>query len=90
MVCSVAADQPFWGRQVARLGVGEHVPQARLDADRLRAGLRRLLQPAVRGRAQQLGHALRAEDDAAVRAAELIEEHAAGRHPGGVDRERAA
>jgi sterol 3beta-glucosyltransferase len=90
MVCSVAADQPFWGRQVARLGVGEHVPLARLDADRLRAGLRRLRQPAARGRAERLGQALRAEDDAAVRAAELIEEHAAGRYPGGVARERAA
>jgi UDP:flavonoid glycosyltransferase YjiC (YdhE family) len=77
MVCSLTVDQPFWGRQVARLGVGEHVPLARLTTDRLRAGLLRLTEPAVRIRAEQFRHRLRTEDDAAATAAELIEHYAA-------------
>lgn len=73
MICSVFADQPFWGARVERLGVGVHEPFAKLDAPRLREGLERLLAPATVERAAQLGAQLRAEQPAAAVAADLLE-----------------
>ncbi|MDP2316980.1 MAG: glycosyltransferase [Pseudomonadota bacterium] len=66
VVCSVFADQPFWGERVSRLGVGAHVPFPRLDRRTLTAALRACLQDDVRQRAADLGAKLRAEDGATV------------------------
>jgi sterol 3beta-glucosyltransferase len=65
VVCSVFADQPFWGARVARMGVGAHVPFARLDQRTLAAALRSSLRDDVRQRAAALGAKLRAEDGTA-------------------------
>lgn len=73
MVCSVFADQPFWGSRVERLGVGAHVPFAKLDANRLRTGLETLLTDATAELAADLGLRLRAEEPAARVAVELLE-----------------
>lgn len=62
LVCSVFADQPFWGARVTRLGVGSHVPFAKLDQRSLTLGLRAVLKDDVRERAASLGARLRAED----------------------------
>ncbi|MCB9594136.1 MAG: glycosyltransferase family 1 protein [Sandaracinaceae bacterium] len=72
LVCSVFADQPFWGERVKRLGVGDHVPFRKLDKRRLRDGLALLQRPDVRARAAQLGERMRTDDGlaAAVRAVE--------------------
>lgn len=43
-VCSLVADNPFWGARVEQLGIGVHERFADLDQDRLEAGLRRALQ----------------------------------------------
>jgi hypothetical protein len=43
LVCSVFADQPFWGRRLASLGVGAHVPFSELTQSRLEESLRPLL-----------------------------------------------
>jgi len=61
LVCSVFADQPFWGMRCRRLGVGETMPFARLDAPRLTVGLRKILDPGVQARARALGEALSGE-----------------------------
>ena len=82
LVCSVFADQPFWGQRLRALGVGAHVRFAALDEDALAHGLRTALDPAVRRRAARLGAALREEDGAAGRAADLLE--ASGAAPGGM------
>jgi len=74
MVCSVWADQPFWGKRIETLGAGAHVPFKRLDAQALEAGLRRLLSDPVRERAAALGEAIRSEGDGTERAAELLDE----------------
>ncbi len=71
VVCSVFADQPFWGSRVERLGVGAHVPFAKLDARRLTEALRTALSRETRDRAAALGERLRAEDGLA-RAAEVL------------------
>ncbi|MDX2090491.1 MAG: glycosyltransferase [Kofleriaceae bacterium] len=72
VVCSVFADQPFWGARVTRLGVGAHVPFAKLDRTTLLAALRTVLTPEVRQRAAALGARLRAEDGAGTAADHLV------------------
>lgn len=73
LVCSVFADQPFWGERVVRLGVGAHVPFAKLNRRTLTAGLRAALQDDVRRRAVALGQRLRAEDGTAATLDALVQ-----------------
>lgn len=44
-VCSLVADNPFWGARIEQLGIGVHERFADLDQHRLEAGLRRALHP---------------------------------------------
>lgn len=75
MVCSVLADQPWWGERLRRLGVGEHIPFRKLTRERLKARLRTLLAPALAERAGRLGAAIKAEGDGLPEATRLLEEH---------------
>ncbi|HEY1688282.1 MAG TPA: glycosyltransferase [Solirubrobacteraceae bacterium] len=74
LVCSVIADQPWWGQRLRKLGVGAHVPFAKLNRDKLSAALRMLLDPAVAERARRLGDRIEAEGDGLPRASRLLEE----------------
>lgn len=74
VVCSVFADQPFWGSRVARLGVGAHVPFAKLDLERLKGALKVALTDDARAKAAALGARLRAEDGLAQAAATILGE----------------
>jgi UDP:flavonoid glycosyltransferase YjiC (YdhE family) len=58
------ADQPFWGRRVAALGVGpQPIPRPRLSAERLANAIRLAVGDAgMRQRAAELGRRIRAED----------------------------
>ncbi len=76
VICSVFADQPFWGARVTRLGVGAHVPFAQLNERTLATALRSVLTKEARERAKALGTRLRAEDGTAKAA------HAIARHFG--------
>lgn len=78
MVCSVWADQPFWGARLEQLGCGVHVPFKRLDQTKLEAGIRKLLSDPVRERAATLGESIRAEGDGAERAAQLLDDWVVG------------
>lgn len=62
VVCSFFADQPFWGRRIEGLGVGAHLPRAKMTRDKLQSALSGALAPETRGRARALGEVLRAED----------------------------
>ena len=73
VVCSVFADQPFWGARVERQGLGAHVRFAELDGDTLEAALSIALDDAVRSRVGQLALRLRGPREAAVAAADEIE-----------------
>ncbi len=73
LVCSVSFDQPMWGGQLARMGVGAHVPFVQLDEERLAAGLTTLLRPDTVRRAQDMGSRLRARTDATTRTADIVE-----------------
>jgi predicted nucleic acid-binding protein len=58
------ADQPYWGRRVAALGVGPRpIPRHRLTVARLEGAIRLAAEDAaLRGRAAALGARIRAED----------------------------
>lgn len=78
VVCSVFADQPFWGARVTRLGVGAHVPFAKLNRRMLAEALRTAGRDDVRRRAAALGERLRAEDGTAAAADAIARHFAAG------------
>ncbi len=67
-------DQPFWGAQVAALGVGpQPIPRAKLSAARLAGAIQRTVSDqAMQTRAAQLGQQLRAEDGVARACATII------------------
>jgi UDP:flavonoid glycosyltransferase YjiC (YdhE family) len=61
LICSVFADQPFWGSRVTKLGIGTTFPFQEWSEERLLEGLRVLVRPDVRERASRLGAAVRQE-----------------------------
>lgn len=69
LVCSVFADQPFWGRRCRALGVGETFPFHKLDERRLSAGLSTVLE----GRVADAARALAAEMEQEEPIADAIE-----------------
>jgi len=77
MVCSSFADQPFWGRQLERLGAGVHIRFTELTEDTLRSGMSRLMADPVRRRAAQLGERMRAEPHGTPLAADEVDKYLA-------------
>lgn len=77
MVCSYSTDQPFWGRQLERLGAGVHIRFTDLTEETLRSGMSRLMADPVRRRAAQLGERLRAEPHGTLVAADEIDKYLA-------------
>jgi sterol 3beta-glucosyltransferase len=76
IVIPFMADQPFWGQQVARLGVGTPpIARKRLTADALAGAITAALDGGVRARAADLGAKIRAEDGVA-NAVELVGRYA--------------
>jgi sterol 3beta-glucosyltransferase len=67
LVCSVFADQRFWGERCRKLGVGDTFPFAKLDLRRLTKGLEAVLDPQIAKRARKLASRIAGEDG--VRAA---------------------
>jgi hypothetical protein len=84
IVIPFAADQPFWGQRVARLGAGPApIPVNHLTAGSLIRALAEAESPLMQERAQAVGRMLLAEDGVGT-AVELIEQHAirfGGRRP---------
>ncbi|APA99324.1 uncharacterized protein NS506_05278 [Nocardia seriolae] len=72
LVCSVSFEQPMWGGQVEKLGVGAHLPFAELTADRLEHKLAPLLNDERRTRVGEFAKTLRTTGTV-ERAADLIE-----------------
>jgi len=73
IIVPFTADQPFWGRQVFRLGVGPRpIPVQQVSATKLAQAISAAVgDSAMRARAQDLGTRIRAEDGVA-RAMEVI------------------
>ncbi|KIA64835.1 glycosyltransferase [Nocardia vulneris] len=72
LVCSVSFEQPMWGGQVERLGVGAHLKFTQLTTDRLEQGVAALLTTERRSRAAEFARTLRTEGASAY-AADLVE-----------------
>ncbi|WP_327144123.1 glycosyltransferase [Nocardia sp. NBC_01327] len=79
VICSVQADQPFWGRQLETLGLGATLPFAHVTADRVEQLLIRATDPTVVLRASAYG--MRFRDDGVARAATVVESLAPLDHP---------
>jgi sterol 3beta-glucosyltransferase len=77
VICPFVADQPFWGRRVAELGVGPSpIPQRNLTADNLAQAIQETMTDTrMRRRAAELGAKIQAEDGLG-NAMAFIEEHA--------------
>lgn len=72
VICPFFADQPFFGRQVARLGVGsEPIPQKRLTADRLARAFDQATSEKMKAKARSFGRAM-ADEDGAKTITEMI------------------
>lgn len=72
VVCSFFADQSFWGKQVARLGVGSHLRFKNMNGDSLKRALLDALEEGTQQRAADLGSRLRMEQGT-LRACEALE-----------------
>jgi sterol 3beta-glucosyltransferase len=72
LVCSVSFEQPMWGGQVERLGVGAHIRFTQLTAARLEQGMASILTPERRTRAAEFAKTL-STDDASARTADIVE-----------------
>lgn len=72
LVCSVFADQPFWGHRCRALGVGDTFPFKKLDERQLLAGLRSVLEPGIAVAAGELASRM-AEEDPLAEAVAAIE-----------------
>jgi sterol 3beta-glucosyltransferase len=76
------ADQPYWGRRIAELGVGPApIPRQRLTVERLAHAIEQAVEDqTMRQRAADLGAKIRVEDGIgrAVAIVQQIEEHEAG------------
>jgi sterol 3beta-glucosyltransferase len=77
VICPFVADQPFWGRRVAELGVGPSpIPQRNLTADNLARAIKEAMTDTrMRRRATELGSKIQAENGLG-NAIGFIEEHA--------------
>ena len=64
VILPFAVDQAFWGKRVKDLGVGpEPIPFKKLTADKLARAIQEAVErPEIRGRAAELGKAIREED----------------------------
>jgi UDP:flavonoid glycosyltransferase YjiC (YdhE family) len=81
LVLWVAAEQPLWGKQVKRLGVGTYRRFSATTSDTLLADLRVLLARSTSERAHELAGRMSRPSDSVTRAADLLEEVArTGRH----------
>ncbi|MFD3745196.1 glycosyltransferase [Nocardia sp. NPDC058633] len=74
LVCWVGSDQPYWGAQCVRHGVGASVRLKGLTADVLVAELNTVLTPECARRAEQVAGELITPEQAVARCADLVEE----------------
>ncbi|MGW5437370.1 glycosyltransferase [Nocardia asteroides] len=71
VICSVQADQPYWGQALRRLGLAAALPARELTGPRLDAALDRISTPAVRRRSAEYAALFRT--DGVARAADAVE-----------------
>ncbi|MEE4024259.1 glycosyltransferase [Gordonia sp. PKS22-38] len=78
VICWFGSDQPFWGNELQKLGLGVSMPFRRFDAERLEAAVHTALEPEVRSRAVAFAATLVPGDRAVARAVAEIESATGG------------
>ncbi|MGK9270123.1 glycosyltransferase [Williamsia muralis] len=73
-ICWFGADQPMWGQQLTRLGVGVSTPISRIGSDKLTSLVSALIEPARRTAAQAMATSMIKPECAAASAVTIIEE----------------
>lgn len=81
LVLWVAAEQPLWGKQIERLGIGTSRRFSATTRDSLLADLRVVLSPQIAERSRLLATQMSAASASVSRAADLLEETARNRDP---------
>jgi sterol 3beta-glucosyltransferase len=71
VVCSLFADQPFWGRRIQRSGAGVHLPFRNLSVESLREAVLEALAEDKADAAAALAQSMQAEDGLGAAAAAL-------------------
>ncbi|MGB3789307.1 MAG: glycosyltransferase [Phormidesmis sp.] len=76
IICPFFGDQPFWGKQIHKLGIGPRpIPQKQLSANNLGQAIREAIaDPKMRQRAESVGKRIRAEEGVA-QAVEIIKRY---------------
>ncbi|MDZ7910268.1 MAG: glycosyltransferase [Rhodococcus sp. (in: high G+C Gram-positive bacteria)] len=72
VICTVTADQPFWGARVTELGVGRAMKLSEISAQKLADALSAALAPHCVATAASLGSSMTAPHKAVADAADLI------------------
>ena len=72
LVTWFGADQPIWGRAVAKSGLGATLPVARVTGPRLTAAFDAVLSPTVAAKTEALPHTMIRPDVAVATAADLV------------------
>ncbi|MGL6234580.1 MAG: glycosyltransferase [Segniliparus sp.] len=73
LICSVLADQPFWGRRIEALGAGVHIPIRKLHWENLEKALQTLLKPVTAQNARKISVLMDTGSVSADRAVRVIE-----------------
>ncbi|PYE14736.1 UDP:flavonoid glycosyltransferase YjiC (YdhE family) [Williamsia limnetica] len=76
LVCWLGSDQPFWGLQLERLGVGVSTPLTMVDVEVLEENLEVILRAKYTERAAEVASRLRSAEEATADAVDLIENSA--------------
>lgn len=62
LICSIFADNPFWGERITKLGVGKHIPFTKLTKTKLIKTLKEMQSDEMRIKVSSLGNKLKSED----------------------------
>ena len=74
LICSLFADNPFWGERITKLGVGKHIRFKELSKEKIIKALKELQSGAVRKKVAVLGERLKSENGL-TKALDFIEQH---------------
>ncbi|TFI44706.1 glycosyltransferase [Rhodococcus sp. 1R11] len=72
VICTVTADQPFWGARITELGIGRAMKLSAITAEKLGDALGAALEPETVVAAAALGSSMVPPDEAVAYAADLI------------------
>ncbi|MEO8854749.1 MAG: glycosyltransferase [Ginsengibacter sp.] len=62
LICSIFADNPFWGERITKLGVGKHIRFKELTKEKIIKALKELQNETTRKKVADLGKRLKAEN----------------------------